>query len=71
MEKTYKFIRISESTQSKSTRVFFVINKSSGSHLGTIEMYAPWRKYCLMAYDGVVFSDDCLKDIIDFISLIK
>jgi hypothetical protein len=64
----YKYFRIVETAQKPKTKVFSVINKSSGFELGTIAWYGPWRQYCFLPEGNTVFSKGCLKDIEDFIN---
>ncbi|MBZ5700289.1 MAG: hypothetical protein LAN84_00420 [Acidobacteriia bacterium] len=37
------------------------------SHLGQIRWYSGWRKYCFFPAAQIVFEQDCLRHIADFI----
>lgn len=71
MEKNYKYIRIIEVSSKPKTKVFSVVNKSSGHEIGVVMWYAPWRQYCFFPSDFTVFSSGCLLDIANFISIIR
>ena len=50
------------------TTVWLVVNNTSGSLLGGIEWYPPWRQYVFMPEGQTVFNNGCLKDIQDFLT---
>jgi len=43
-----------------------IFNNKSGSQLGILSYYKPWKRYVLMPEAETVFSDDCLEDIQSF-----
>jgi hypothetical protein len=50
------------------TDVYDVLSKSSGTILGHIKWYGPWRQYCFMPSPYCVFNNGCMTDIINFIN---
>ena len=36
--------------------------------LGTVQWYAPWRRYAFYPLAGTVFEQDCLRRIADFVT---
>jgi hypothetical protein len=57
--------------ESKTKTKQFEIKNKSGSGLGYVKWYAPWRKYCFFTSDdlsGLVFDVGCLTDICNFIN---
>ena len=63
----YKYLTFIELEPKAKTKVFEVRNKQFNSWLGNVKWYAPWRKYCFFAADGIVFDAVCLENIQDFI----
>lgn len=50
------------------TRVWEVrANINDGILLGVVQWHSPWRKYCFFTIADVVFEQDCLRDIAEFI----
>jgi hypothetical protein len=47
--------------------VFRIYNNKSGSQLGILSYYKPWRQYVFSSQPECVFNNSCLKDVIDFI----
>ena len=65
----YKYLSFIEQDTRTKTKVFEVRSRFSGSLLGLVKWYAPWRKYCLFIdLPGLVFDAGCLADIQDFIN---
>lgn len=62
-----KYLDFVQAPPKPKTKVWQVWSKS-GSYLGEIKYYAPWRQYCYLidVNDELVFSRSCLKDLIDF-----
>jgi hypothetical protein len=60
-----KYIVIKEMTTGYTgvTKTFGVFSKSSGSLLGHIKWYGPWRAYAFHPEGGTVWSPDCLNPI--------
>jgi len=50
------------------TDIYSVDARSSGSSLGRIQWYGPWRQYCFFPALDCVFNNMCLKDIAEFCS---
>jgi hypothetical protein len=63
----YKYLCFEELEAKTKTKQFTVEN-TSGSILGHVKWYAPWRKYCLFTHGPLVFDAGCLIDIQDFIN---
>jgi len=64
-----KYLEITEVVPmtKKKTREFHVFNSVSGSRIGFIQWYPPFRKYAFFPNVGCVFDPNCLTDIADFI----
>jgi len=61
-----KWIRIVEQpSEGRKTRIFYVHSKDGG-FLGEIKWYGAWRKYSFFPSPRVVFEEDCLRDIAQF-----
>jgi hypothetical protein len=67
MEKSYKFIHITEISSKLKTKVYGVYNNTSGVCLGMIDWYGLWRQYSFTPFSQMVFSAGCLADIMDFL----
>jgi hypothetical protein len=68
--KRYKFITIEQKSSEKfnGKPVYRIINNRSGKELGILYYYASWKQYVFtQSQEGILFSIDCLNDIIDFI----
>ena len=50
------------------TNVYAVTNNKSGYILGIIKWFGSWRQYCFFPTEETVYSNGCMKDIIDFIN---
>jgi hypothetical protein len=48
--------------------VWVIRNKRSRDILGRIEWYARWRQYVAIFSEDVVWSQDCLADVSEFIN---
>ena len=66
-----KFIEFNLVEQKKKTSIYAVRNIKSQSIIGWIKWYGAWRQYCFFPEPETIYSDGCLKDIIDFIREIK
>lgn len=42
------------------------VRGKSGTHLGVLEWYAPWRQYVLKPAWPTIFNRGCLRDVADF-----
>lgn len=67
MKGDYKYISMIEKVSKGKTKIWGIINKSSGVPIGYIRWYGAWRQYCLYTHPDIVFSAGCLADIKDFI----
>jgi hypothetical protein len=60
-----------ENKKGRKTKIWFVRAKDGDQYLGTVAWYPAWRKYVFwigeVAEGGVLFEQDCLRDIADFI----
>lgn len=65
---TFSFGRVSESGR---TSVWTCRNAKSGTILGTVAWYGPWRQYCFYpsSIKALVFSAGCLQDIQHFLAM--
>jgi hypothetical protein len=70
MKTKYKYIHFEEIPLPRKTSTWSIRNNKSGSLLGVIKWYGPWRQYCFFpsSYGEVVFNKGCLEDINDFIT---
>jgi len=66
MKTRYKYIHFE---QTILNGFWNCINNKHGTVLGTVSYYKPWRHYVFNAEcEDVVFSRDCLTDILDFMN---
>lgn len=49
----------------RKTRIWMV-NSTSGSFLGEVRWYGPWRAYCFFPDAGTIYNAGCLDDITRF-----
>lgn len=54
-------------TPTGKTIVWLIQNRKSAERLGTVQWFARWRKYCFFPNTTMVFEQDCLRDIAEFI----
>lgn len=66
MKTQYRFIEFIESDPKPKTRVWICKNRRQGARLGIVQWFGRWRRY---GYEigGVVFTEECLFDIINFL----
>lgn len=63
-----KFVRFElTDTRADGTSVFNIYNNITGEHLGMIDWYDNWRKYCFLPNDNTLWEVECLKEVIDYI----
>jgi hypothetical protein len=48
-----------------------VRNRRSGQEIGQVYNWRPWGQYCFFPRGDTVWSESCLKDVIDFIGRLK
>jgi hypothetical protein len=54
-------------SESGRTKIWTVVEKTDGGgSVGTVQWYAPWRKYSFVPAAGTVFEQQCLRDIAAF-----
>ena len=58
------FVALDHNTK---TEKWECVNSRSGSHLGLVQWYAPWRRYCYLPSGDCVYGSGCLNDIVTFI----
>jgi hypothetical protein len=66
----YRFIYICRDTSDQTWNnrpVYLICNNKSGTCLGRILYYSPWRQFVANFRDDAVFNNACLNDIIDAI----
>lgn len=51
----------------RKTSTWELVAKESGSHLGWIKWYSPWRKYSFFPGVETLYEPICLRDIANFI----
>ena len=61
----YKYIEFRQIES--NTKIWGCYNRKSGMLLGTVEWYGRWNRYLFSPDAGIVFTQDCLENIIDFI----
>lgn len=72
--KKYKFFSIHENDLGSGGKMeYVIISRSQGLRLGDIAWYAPWRKWCFFPgkFAETVWSDGCLRDVLDFMGGLK
>ncbi len=71
--KKYKFIHIKQVDNELCHKkpVYRVFNNRNGAQLAILSYYPPWKEYVFSSKEHCVFNDGCLKDVLDFIELIK
>ena len=52
--------------KSRKTFIWEVGSKKGSQVLGTIQWYAPWRRYCFFPTTGTLFDAECLREIATF-----
>jgi hypothetical protein len=67
--KKYKFITIKQVNEEifENYPVFRIYNNRSGSQLGILSFYKPWKEYVFSSQPQCVFNNGCLRDVLDFI----
>lgn len=67
--KKYKWITIRQDGNEvfEGYPVYRIFNNKSGSQLGILSYYKPWKQYVFSSQPDCVFNNSCLKDVIDFL----
>ena len=72
ISKKYKYFTIQQaSTDDPPGKPYYFVmnNKSRGRDtLGVIAWYEPWKKYVLESEQRVIWSADCLANVIEFLN---
>lgn len=63
-----KYLKFVEAPAKPKTRCFWVVNKLDNHHVGNIGWFSRWRKYAFFPLPGMVFEEDCLRDIAGFVA---
>ena len=66
--KKYRFITIrQEGGEAFEGRpVYRIFNNNSGTQLGVISFYKPWKQCVFSSQPECVFNNSCLRDVLDF-----
>ncbi len=72
MNVKYKYLIFEKAAQqSPKTSVWECKNAKSGTVLGIVKWYGPWRQYCYFPTVQAVYSAGCLNDMADFINQLE
>lgn len=64
-----KYLNFTETSRSQTGKTaIFDITSKNGIVLGKVAWYGNWRKYCFYTADAVILDENCLQDIILFIT---
>ena len=63
----YKYIEFCPLDNDTNNKTWDCYNRKYGTLLGTVEWCGRWKRYSFLPEAGMVFSQDCLENIIDFI----
>lgn len=64
----FKFIRFEKREDKHDGKpVYAIVNKRSGEELGQAFYYAPRRQWCARFDEDVVWSQDCIADVREFL----
>ena len=67
----YRWLEIIEETHVGLTQRFVVKNSKSGSLIGWIRWYGPFRSYAYFPCEGTVYEEDCLRDLAECVEGLK
>jgi hypothetical protein len=71
MKTEYKYIYFVKLTERPKTSVYACMNSRSGTAIGLVRWYGPWRQYCFFPEPNCVFNVGCMDDIKDFIGQLR
>jgi hypothetical protein len=71
MKTEFQYIRMEKIRDLPKTSVWEVQNKSGEYSIGIIKWNPGWRQYCFFPDPNTVYSNGCLKDIIEFIASLQ
>ena len=71
--KKYRFMTMwtNEAEIHEGNSVYRIANNKSGTQIGIISYYKPWKQYIFSSQPECVFNDACLRDILDFMDTLK
>ncbi len=70
--KENKYIEIREVPPPRGgDETHLIFNKSESDILGWIEYYKPWRQHVFVSTDMIVWNNDCLQLVNDFLTELK
>ena len=64
IKKTKYLIFDSITPEEMKTKVVSVINTRSGTEIGKISWYDPWRQYCFFPNGKTVWNIQCMRDVL-------
>ena len=69
----YQFFTVNEIPlqPGRKTHDYALLNRRSGTCIGVVAWYGPWRQWCFFPGDESVWSDGCLSDVQDFLAKLK
>lgn len=69
MKTEYEYIKFVKQHTPRRKTGMYVCKTKDNFRLGIVKWYSPWRRYCYFptACGNSIYSEGCLKDIIDFI----
>ena len=65
--KRYRFFEARPGYDFPNTGQYDLINHRSGAPIGIVGWYPPWRQWCFFPHAETVWSEVCLRDVLDFI----
>lgn len=67
--KKYKYMHIKQVDGEvfEGKPVYRIFNNKSGSQLGILSFYKPWKEYVFSSKEDCVFNNGCLRDVLHFI----
>ena len=67
MKTEYKYISFKLTDGKDNKKGALCLNKKTGTVLGYVEYYKPWKQYVIEFLEDCVFNTSCLLDIADFL----
>lgn len=64
IKKTEYLIFDSTQPEGMKTNVVSVTNIKSGTEIGKIAWYSPWRQYCFLPKGNTVWNIQCMRDVL-------
>lgn len=66
-KKLQSYLTFQEMKSITKTKVWLIRSSVSGSSLGQIQWYSPWRRYCCYNYGKTILDVNCLLEVAKFI----